>query len=355
MSKGVFKLGLVMTLALAGSALIGIVPAVAGTAKTIVVHPGQSIQKAVNQAEAGDTIKVQAGVYHQSVLVKKSGLTLQGAGDGPHGTILLPPVGTAARTNACEKQQSGICVFGKTGPVDGTRVTGFRVVGFAGIGIVAFQSTNSRFDHNAALHNGDYGMTSFVSTGNTYDHNLAVGSDEAGFYYGDSPDAQGTFEHNVSRGNLYGFFLRDSAGGTLQENLATGNCAGFLFLDTGSGIAGNWTAEENISSRNDRFCPANEEAPAVSGVGVAIVGADDVVLKENRINRNVPSKQADISGGVLVLSSVPFGGNEENGNQVVENTILRNRPKDVIWDGNGTGNTFSENDCRTSVPASICN
>ena len=139
--------------------------------------------------------------------------------------------------------------------MDGTRVTGFRVVGFAGIGIVAFRSTNSRFDHNAALHNGAYGMTSFVSTGNSYDHNVAVGSAEAGFYYGDSPDAQGTFEHNVSSGNLFGFFLRDSANGTLQENLATGNCAGFVFLDTGSGIAGHWTAQQNISSRQRQVLP----------------------------------------------------------------------------------------------------
>jgi parallel beta-helix repeat protein len=351
MRRGVFKLGLVVALAVTGAALVGVAPAFA---KTIVVHPGQSIQKAVNNAEPGDTIKVQAGVYQQSVLIKKSGLTLQGAGDGPHGTVLMPPVSPAARTNACEKQRSGICVFGKNGPVDGTRVTGFRVVGFAGIGIVAFESTNSRFDHNAALHNGDYGMTSFVSTGNSYDHNVAVGSAEAGFYYGDSPDAQGTFDHNVSTGNLFGFFLRDSANGTLQENLATGNCAGFLFLDTGSGIAGHWTAQHNISGANDKFCPANGEAPAISGVGMAIVGADGVVLRENQINRNVPSQKADISGGVVVLSSVSFGGNDENGNRVVENTILRNRPKDVIWDGNGTGNRFKENHCHTSTPRSIC-
>jgi len=91
-----------------------------------------------------------------------------------------------------------------------------------------------------------------------------------------------------------------------------------------------------------------------AGVGMAIVGADGVVISENQINRNVPSQQADISGGVVVMSSAPFGGNDENGNQVADNTILRNRPKDVIWDGKGTGNTFSENDCRRSTPASIC-
>src|SRR5262249_24056858 len=165
-------------------------------------------------------------------------------------------------------------------------------------------------------------MTSFGSTGNTYDHNVAIGSDEAGFYYGDSPDAQGSFEHNVAVGNLFGFFLRDSRGGTLEENLATGNCAGFLFLDAGSGVSGNWTARHNISGANDKFSPANGEGPAISGVGMAIVGADGVTLEEIQVNRNVPSRTADISGGVVVLSSVPFGGKDENGNRVAENTIL---------------------------------
>src|SRR6476646_6541856 len=56
MRRRVLKHGLVLPLALAASALVGIVPAFAGTAKTIVVHPGQLIQKAVNDAAPGDTI-----------------------------------------------------------------------------------------------------------------------------------------------------------------------------------------------------------------------------------------------------------------------------------------------------------
>jgi parallel beta-helix repeat protein len=357
MSRRLFKLGLVLTLALAGSALIGIMPAFAGTADTIVVHPGQSIQRAVNHAQPGDTIVVEAGVYHQSVLIKHTNdLTLKGAGAGAHGTVLMPPVGTSARTNACERFQSGICILGTGGNiVDGTRVTGFRVTGFAGFGIVALGTSNSMFDHNAAINDGEYGMTSFNSTGNSYEHNLAVGSDEAGFYYGDSPNANGTFENNVSRGNLFGFFLRDAAHGKLQDNVATGNCDGFMFLDTGSGIGGLWTAEHNVASRNNKFCPANEEGPAISGVGMAILGDDGVVLRENQVIGNVPSGDAQISGGIVVLSSEPLGGNVENGNKIVENTAFHNKPKDVIWDGNGTGNTFTDNNCGKSAPASICN
>ncbi|MCE0445358.1 hypothetical protein LT493_10985 [Streptomyces tricolor] len=52
------------------------------------MHPGQSIQKAVNAAKAGDTVFVLAGTYRESVTVKTAGLTLRGAGPG---TVIQPP------------------------------------------------------------------------------------------------------------------------------------------------------------------------------------------------------------------------------------------------------------------------
>jgi len=359
MSRRLLKLGLVLVLTLAGTALIGIVPAFADT---IVVHPGQSIQRAVHRAHDGDTIVVEAGVYHENVLIQgKNNLTLKGAGPTDSGTVLMPPAASvekaAAKNNRCARAQSGICIFGAGGStVDGTSVSGFRITGFDGFGIIAAGTTDSTFDHNAAINDGEYGMASFASSGNSYTDNVAVGSEEAGFYYGDSPEADGTFDHNISKGNLYGFFLRDSAHGTLTNNVATGNCDGFIFLDTGEGPVdgGWWSARENSAIQNNKFCPAGEDGPSISGVGMAIVGDDGVVLKHNLVSGNHPTGDADFSGGILVLSSEPFGGSAENDNRVVGNVAHHNKPKDVIWDGNGRGNLFKDNDCGTSDPASIC-
>ena len=56
------------------------------SADTHVVHPGQSIQAAVNAAEPGDTIVVKAGIYYQSVRIATDGITLRA-----HGQVTLKP------------------------------------------------------------------------------------------------------------------------------------------------------------------------------------------------------------------------------------------------------------------------
>ena len=43
-----------------------------------VVRPGESIQKAIKAAHPGDTIVVLGGVHHESVAIKKDGISLRG-------------------------------------------------------------------------------------------------------------------------------------------------------------------------------------------------------------------------------------------------------------------------------------
>src|SRR4051812_29099612 len=54
--------------------------AAGGGSSTWVVHPGESIQDAVDQAASGDTIQIEAGTYQEAVCVDHKGLTIKGAG-----------------------------------------------------------------------------------------------------------------------------------------------------------------------------------------------------------------------------------------------------------------------------------
>ena len=63
-----FTLAAILALSIGSTA----VETVNARATTWHVYPGQSIQAALNSASAGDTIIVHKGVYHQSVVIKKS-------------------------------------------------------------------------------------------------------------------------------------------------------------------------------------------------------------------------------------------------------------------------------------------
>jgi len=100
--------------------MVGIAPV--ASASTIDVHPGQSIQAAVNNAHAGDVIVVHPGTYHGSVAIRKNFITIRGAGDSASGTVLKPKAGS----KRCGHSSAGFCVIGKKTaagvvPVKGTR------------------------------------------------------------------------------------------------------------------------------------------------------------------------------------------------------------------------------------------
>ena len=71
-------------------AILGLIVASAGTAsatgkyhsRTWVVKPGHSIQKVVDKARSGDTIKLKKCVYYYAVCVVGKGITINGAGQG---------------------------------------------------------------------------------------------------------------------------------------------------------------------------------------------------------------------------------------------------------------------------------
>jgi parallel beta-helix repeat protein len=323
---------------------------------TIVVKSGQSIQAAIDKAAPGSTIRVQRGVYHESMLVQKP-LTLKG-----DGAELLPPTTLPSHSPCTEgagTPVSGICVAGEvTKPLHGVTITGFEVEKFPGSGIWGIYTDGLRLLKNRTLGNGGYGIFSLRSTQSLIANNLATESDEAGIYVGESPIARARVTGNVVTGNLFGLFLRDSTLITAEENRASGNCVGILALNTGGG-AGNYLIRDNQVTANTKSCTSGLP---VSGLGIVLAGTSDVRVTGNRVTDNKPKPRAPslFVGGIAVISSVDptqpgQGGANAVNNEVIENTALRNKPFDLFYDDHtGTGNVFRENRCETSSPPGLC-
>jgi hypothetical protein len=72
-------------------------------------------------------------------------------------------------------------------------VRGFKTRDFPDAGVLAFGARNATFKHNVALNDDEYGITAFTSTGTRMLFNRATGAHEAGFYIGDSPEADAKF------------------------------------------------------------------------------------------------------------------------------------------------------------------
>ncbi len=346
--------------AIAIAALWGAIPAGASTTRT--VHAGQSIQAAVDHAKAGDTIVVERGTYAENVEILKGDIHLIG-----HDATIVPPAtphpGSKCFSPEDPTSLSGICVLSPFANLDtgvvtkylkGTVVTGFTVKGFSGNGFVAFGAQDTEVTHNRFLDNGEYGAAAFTSTQTSFEHNASITtapSAEAGFYIGDSPNANAEVEHNVSSGAQFGVFVRDAFEAHIEQNDISGNCVGIVFLADAPGPAGHSNADHNDVHDNDRFCPPGEDGgPSTSGVGIASAGATDTHVHENRIVNNVPSGPAGLSGGLVV---VQVGPTPPTHNHMTSN-VVKGNGTDVFWDGSGVDNLFFDNHCATSVPAGLC-
>ena len=346
-----------------GIALISGTAASASTSNTIVVGPGQSIQAAVDRAHPGDTVRVKPGVYHQSVQIRKNGITLRGSGDFYGGTVIVPP--KSIPKTLCNQAfgPTGICILAKkvdakTGavitPVRNDTVTALLVKGFPGNGVFGYGTVGMRVLRVAAINNGEYGISRFESRDTLFAHDIATGSNEAGFYVGDSPHADTVVRDNKAYGNALGIFIRHARHILVKDNRVSGNCQGILVLDDGQpGGAGNTGVVRNSVSKNNKFCPKSEEAPPFQGGGILLLGATHTLVAHNGVFGN-SGKQFN-SGGIVVASAHALTkGSNPNFDTITHNTAFRNHPADLIWDGTGVGVRFKANHCGTSVPPGLC-
>jgi hypothetical protein len=62
-----------------------------------------------------------------------------------------------------------------------------------------------------------------------------------------------------------------------------------------------------------------------------------------------------VSGGIAVISSICLGGADPTYVQVDNSVVRGNSPRDIVYDGTGTHNTFFANGvAKTLVPPLVC-
>src|SRR5829696_5823038 len=195
------------------------------TADSSVVGPGESIQKAINAADPGETIVVR-GLHHEDVAIRKDGIKLRGEDDA----VIKPP---AKADSPCAPE--AICILGdmnfQTGEITGPRVSDVSVSGFTirdfqereqgdltAFAIDVLHARNATVAGNRAIGNAaGIGLTS-RSINTTIAGNDLVGN-WLGVFIADSPGTK-ILSNDMSRTGIVGTYV---VGPKSQDAKVVGN------------------------------------------------------------------------------------------------------------------------------------
>jgi parallel beta-helix repeat protein len=382
---------LVLLLALTGSA----------SAKELRVHPGQSIQAAIDQAKPGDVVAVEPGDYQEAgrpcpsspsetcaLVVTTDDIRLFGMGGvggdqgedhdhaakSDHGQgplhVVLTPMGDqdrgieAARPGA----DGATCLDDPSQRLQGFSIRGFTVNGFAGEGVFIFCADDWQIREVSANDNGEYALFPSHTRRGRITHSIATGAHDTGIYIGQSFDAR--IDHNVATKNVSGYELENSSNMRLDHNSSFGNTAGILtFANPGLDVHENKNnrVDHNFVSDNNapNTCidPNDEVCQVPPGTGILLLATDANTVQNNWVVNNDSYGIGTISQCTIDASTChsldvdPF----PDDNVIAHNFVQENGSSpdpsvppffavDLAWDVTGSGNCWSHNIAGTTFP-----
>jgi hypothetical protein len=321
-----------------------------------------SIQKAVNKARPGDTVKVANGTYKQSVKItgiKKRYIKLIGNVKDPSKVVLdLRDLKGAAAQNA-------VIVNG----ANEVTVRGFTAIGYRGNGFFVINANGYTFANLRAMLGGVYGIYAFNTIGGTMRDSEAAWNNDGGFYIGQTPPQDRPRRTTVTNVDSYGNVL-----GWSGTNMRYVTITKSRFYNNGAGVVPNALTSEkfppeehNVIADNDIFWnnfnyykgapfplrpPTAESTPYPVGVGLLLFGGRHNLVEGNRIYGNYLAGVGAIQQLLLSDESAKdLIGNEVRNNVFgAGGTDLNGR--DLLYDGNGRDNCFGPNEgVQTTFPA----
>ncbi len=289
-------------------------------AQSAVVGPGESIQKAVNAADPGDTIIVR-GVHKEDVIIRKNGIKLRG-----DDAVIEAPA-TAKADSPCSKASgpTAICVLGDFNPETGevnkrvsdVSVSGFTIRGFKAVGIDVAAARDATVTKIRAVGNKN-GMGTFLSIRTKFLSNVVRDSGEDAIGLERSRDV--TISGNDVEGSSNsGIFIGEGTNATISSNDLTDNNLGVLVIDsTGTKIVSN----------NDITDSTFVGTVILDSTGTKIVSNDIsrsgdtgiVIFGPERANNDAKVVGNNISGGAWGM----YVGDVTKRGSIAGNTIRNN-------------------------------
>ena len=323
---------------------------------TFRVGPGQSIQAAIDRCTAGDRVEVEPGVYRQTIVIDKDGVTLVGLNRDGERAVLD---GGGALADAVQSS------------ADDLVVAGFVIRNYKGNGILASKAQRVVFRDLIVDNAGLYGVYPVECAGVLVEGCTVSGISDAAIYVGSSRDI--VVRNNEVFNNVAGIEIENCTAALVTNNSAHHN------------TAGSWSSccpiirlKVGLDTRviNNRSWANNHEnfgksgtliANLPTGIGILVMAADRTEVTQNWIADN------DSYGVVVGALSQPGGEHkldvEPNSDHtlIAGNTYQNNgrhphpayteRRKapggDLFWDGSGVGNQWRETGDLVTFPTDL--
>lgn len=264
-----------------------------------------TIQGAVNNAIAGDTIIVRGGTYNENVKVNKR-LTIRSDNGPAHTTVVAEKANahvfyvTADYVsikgftveNAIGKNETGLYIYaGVHIHADHCNITDNRAVGNA-YGFFLSDSTKNTIRNNTASNNYGDGIYLDYSDSNILSNNTAVKSNHRNGIRLWHSHENGVYNNDVALNNQYGIRLDYAHDNILVQNKARSNNRDGYSLDSSN----NNILINNIANLNNEIGISlihsnentliNNTASANNEVGISLEASCNSTLKNNRMDGN---------------------------------------------------------------------
>jgi parallel beta-helix repeat protein len=325
----------------------------AGAPRELYVQAGESVQDTVDRARPGDTILVPYARYNERVVIDMSDITLRGVpnanGQYPifDGQNRLPEAVISSGNNFT--------------------ISHLHVRNYTDNGILVEGVTNVHFHDLISENTGTYGIYPVRSTDVLIERVTASGVNDAAIYAGQCENV--IVRDSEVFDSVLGIEIENSLNGDVYNNYAHDNSVGIFYvvlpnLNSKASRGGKVYDNRVVFNNTENFAEANMAAALVpSGVGILLLGSDNIEVTNNTIRNNKTT-------GVAVFSlTVGYDPDEIDvapnpDNNWIHNNIYENngyKPDsfvagmgiptgDILWDGSGWDNRFDEPTAQGGFP-----
>lgn len=302
-------------------------PAANANGKTFIVRAGDSIQKAINEAELGATITVQEGSYHEQLVIDKplklqaadsAKVTLNGNNQGHVVTITAPGVsltGFQIIQSGSKKQDAGIYIASSDNLIMSNTLSRVQNGIYVNKGSRNQIENNTITSNNSRISKRGNGVHLFYGNGNVVRGN-DIYDVQDGIYIDFAADS--TLSSNTISDSRYAIHLMFGEGGLVSDNQFMYNINGMMVMSSSS-----FRIEQNIMQKQLDY----------RGYGALLYDTDHITMRGNRMMYNSNGLALEDARDSIITDNVIAGnhlglslltgntGTTISGNQFIGNVV----------------------------------